>query len=361
MSVFMHWMLLGVFLLLPLLINEQARPLLAASVPVESTPQTLELVDTVMVPASFLAQWLGGTVTSDRKTGQVMFTAQGKTLQLASNSPQATMAGQALTLGQPVLDVAGTVYLPLVPVAKIFGAVTARTADGLAMTLTDPVTKRTVDLPLRGRIFVAEGDQNGDGSSEIAYGAYLYFANQLNKWYDGRSVSNPNLPLVWVVKGRKNIWSRQVEGYELTQLFQGDLEGAGRSELWYTSLLPAADHVEYYFHAFTWNGRTFRNIIAAPKSYLQYNTGGGLVAWISHRPTQLILFTPIFGEVHANGPIALQVATYAWNGTYFMLRENRRSRQTDAGDPIAILRDEFRVPVTEHSADRIRQNLVAFQ
>lgn len=314
-----------------------------APIPKEETPQLLQFGEVVMAPAPYLANWLGASLRV-RKAG-VTLTGDGRTVQMTINSSNVTANG--VTFEAPVLVVAGVVYVPLRPIMAIFGgSITLNHAsqpERMVVTVTAP-SGRTATWPLRGTILSVTGDFENRGVTDTAYGAYLSFGSPNNEWRNGKSYSNPNLPLVWIVQGGNTIWSKSFpEQDEIAQLAKGELTNDHRTALWFTTRLVGADYIGYFFRAYLGRGHAFRNLIASPDGSLEYTDNGGLLALVSQPPGKLILFDEVFGTPRVAGPVALTVTTYTWNGRRFALSAVQRTSGPYNGNMISTLRQEFKI------------------
>lgn len=352
----LHLMLIALFCLTVLSVSSVRAQW--ARIPSENTPQILSLGDDALIPAPYYANWLGATLTTNRRN-QVTLRWQQQTLVMRRYATQATLNGNTINFATPVLSIAGVTYLPVLPVSTALRVRASVDTRSNIVTLTDPRTREQTRLPIRGAVLTTRGDFNDDGTVETAYGAYLFFNSRYNTWRNGRSVSNPNLPVVFVVRGTTAIWSQSYPSEnELVQFSQADLTRDRTPELWFTTRSIGADRTSTYFRAFAGERRRMRNIISNEPGYLLYYSSGGLIAWVSQRPSRLLLFNEQFGDVHAEGPIGLAMITYRWDGNNFVVSDTQRSRgrYTNAID---VLRTQFNIPLTDAAVRSIRQGRVA--
>ncbi|MHB9132159.1 MAG: copper amine oxidase N-terminal domain-containing protein [Armatimonadota bacterium] len=347
--------------LLLLLNNTTMLPTLAQPVQgKDTTPQTLMMNGVMMVPAAFLANWLGAALTLDQEADKVSLSRNGTRLTVTLYATAATN-GAVRTLDAPPVCVAGIFYLPLRSTVSVFGGVTTWEQKKREAVLSAR-GRETIRLPLRGRIVSVSGDFDGDKQAETAYGAYLLFTSPQNRWSAGRSVSNPLLPTAWLVKNGKMVWSQHLDQSEIGEFGQADLDKDGHPELWLTTRFYGADYVGNFFHTYRWNEQTFSDIITNPDGNLLYMSNGGLLVWLSHQPTQLILFNGDYGtRPHVENPVALEVTTYTWKEDSFLPASTLRTIGAYNGDPVNTLRAQFYLPLTDQSAKAIRQGEVAFQ
>ena len=202
--------------------------------------------DCYLLPLSFLARWLGATVSEHGR--QITVTAPDKTIILTPDNAQYTINSKPAWLPFPPVRFDGSIYVHANFFAEFGAHWSSNTAHNEAVTITHPTTGEKLTCPVTGYLDTAVANLDGDKIPERVY-------TYTRTWSLSPTIGNDDITgLVWIVKDGKTRWEKSFNGengnygnFDLLMRLT-DLTGDGHPEVvlagaWFNAYMVAGEYI----------------------------------------------------------------------------------------------------------------------